>query len=95
MDLDTLLRAIEATSIATEIREGESSFPFLECVHVLAVTLVVGSVSIVDLRLLGWASLERAVPGRRYGAAGDMDGVRFCRDLGRAAVLIECHGLRP
>ena len=61
MDLDTLLRAIEATSIATEIREGESSFPFLECVHVLAVTLVVGSISIVDLRLLGWASLERAV----------------------------------
>ena len=61
MELDTLLRAIEATSIATEIREGESSFPFLECVHVLAVTLVVGSVSIVDLRLLGWASLERAV----------------------------------
>jgi hypothetical protein len=61
MDLDTLLRAIEATSIATEIREGESSFPFIECVHVLAITLVVGSISIVDLRLLGWASLERAV----------------------------------
>jgi hypothetical protein len=61
MEIDTLLRAIEATSIATEIREGESSFPFLECVHVLAVTLVVGSISIVDLRLLGWASLERSV----------------------------------
>ena len=61
MDLDTLLRAIEATAIATEIREGESSFPWMESIHVLAITLVVGSISIVDLRLLGWASLERAV----------------------------------
>jgi hypothetical protein len=61
MDLDTLLRAIEATSVATEIREGESWFPWIESIHVLAITLVVGSISIVDLRLLGWASLERAV----------------------------------
>jgi hypothetical protein len=61
MDLDTVLRAIEATAIATEIREGESSFPWIESIHVLAIVLVVGSISIVDLRLLGWASIERAV----------------------------------
>ena len=61
MDLDTLLRALEATSFATEIREGESSFPWIESIHVLAITLVVGSISILDLRLLGFASLERSV----------------------------------
>ncbi len=61
MDLDTLLRAIEATAIATELREGESWFPWIEAIHVLAITLVVGSISIVDLRLLGWTSLDRAV----------------------------------
>lgn len=61
MELDTLLRAIEATAMATEIREGESLFPWLESIHVLAITLVFGSISIVDLRLLGWASLERSV----------------------------------
>jgi hypothetical protein len=28
---------------------------------VLAITLVIGSISVVDLRLLGWASVDRAV----------------------------------
>lgn len=67
MDFDTLLRAIEATAIATEIREGESWFPWIESIHVLAITLVVGTISIVDLRLLGWASLDRTV-GRVAGS---------------------------
>jgi len=35
--------------------------PWIESVHVLAVTLVVGSISIVDLRLLGIASVNRSV----------------------------------
>jgi hypothetical protein len=61
MDLESLLRALEATSFATEIRENDSIFPWIESIHVLAITLVVGSISIVDLRLLGWASRERSV----------------------------------
>jgi hypothetical protein len=61
MDLDALLRSLEATSIATAIRENESLFPWVECVHVLAITLVIGSIAIVDLRLIGLASLDRAV----------------------------------
>ncbi len=61
MDIDTLLRAIEATPVATTIREGESWFPWIESIHVLALALVFGSISIVDFRLLGWASLDRAV----------------------------------
>ena len=61
MDVDSLLRALEATSIATQIRENDSLFPWIESIHVLAITLVIGSISIVDLRLLGWASRDRAV----------------------------------
>ena len=61
MDLDSLLRALEATNFATQIRENDSLFPWIESFHVLAITLVVGSISIVDLRLLGWASRERSV----------------------------------
>ena len=61
MDIDTLLRAIEATAIATELREGESWFPWIESIHVLAITLVFGSIAIVDLRLLGFASRDRAL----------------------------------
>jgi hypothetical protein len=34
-------------------------FPWIECVHVLAITFVVGSIAAVDLRLLGLASRDR------------------------------------
>ncbi len=61
MELDVLLRSLEATSVATTIRENESLFPWVESLHVLAITLVIGSIAIVDLRLIGLASLDRAV----------------------------------
>jgi len=61
MDIDALLRTLEATSIATAIRENESFFPWIESVHVLAITLVVGTIAIVDLRLIGLASRDRPV----------------------------------
>ena len=60
MSFDALLRWLEATTIATQISENELLFPWIEALHVLAITLVVGSIFIVDLRLLGWASLDRA-----------------------------------
>src|SRR2546421_11885089 len=60
MELDSLLRALEATGFATVIRENESLFPWVESLHVLAITLVIGSIAIVDLRLIGLASLDRA-----------------------------------
>jgi hypothetical protein len=58
---EQLLQSLQDTSIATAIREGESLFPWIECVHVLALTLVIGSIAIVDLRLIGWASRDRGV----------------------------------
>ena len=61
MEWDVLFKAVSDTSVATAIRESGSVFPWLESVHVLAVTLVVGSIAIVDLRLLGITSLNRAV----------------------------------
>jgi len=61
MELDTLLRSLEATGFATAIREHESLFPWLESLHVLAITLDVGSIAIVDLRLMGLASRDRSI----------------------------------
>jgi hypothetical protein len=58
---DAFLQGLEATSVATAIRENEVLFPWIECIHVLAITLVVGTISTVDLRLLGFTSLDRAV----------------------------------
>ena len=59
MALDTFLRWLQDTSIATAIREGDTLFPWIECIHVLAITFVVGSIAAVDLRLLGLVSRER------------------------------------
>jgi hypothetical protein len=59
--LDSALRWLQETPIATAIREGETLFPWVECVHVLALTLVIGSIALVDLRLLGLRSRERSV----------------------------------
>ena len=49
------------TDIATAVRENGLIFPWVEATHVLALTAVVGSAAILDLRLLGWASRDRPV----------------------------------
>jgi hypothetical protein len=61
MTIATALEALYASGLATQVRENEFAFPWIESVHVLAITLVVGSIAILDLRLLGWASRDRAV----------------------------------
>jgi hypothetical protein len=55
------LQSLQDSAIATAIREGESLFPWIECAHVLALSVVIGSIAIVDLRLLGVASRDRGV----------------------------------
>ena len=57
---EEFLRWLEATQVAIAIKENEVLFPWIESVHVLAIVLVVGTISIIDLRLLGVASLDRA-----------------------------------
>ena len=61
MDIDAALRWLQMTPVAKTISENEIIFPWIESIHVLAIVIVVGSISIVDLRLLGVASLDRAV----------------------------------
>ena len=61
MDIQPLLQWLYDTPVGTAIRENGTLFPWIESVHVLAITLVVGSISIVDLRLLGITSKSRAV----------------------------------
>jgi hypothetical protein len=59
-ELDEFLKWLEALPLAVTIRENEILFPWIESVHVLAIVLVVGTISIIDMRLLGVASLDRA-----------------------------------
>ena len=58
MDIESALAWLQSTWIATAVAENDILFPWIESVHVLAIVLVVGTISIVDLRLLGVASLD-------------------------------------
>lgn len=53
MNVRDALAGLEAAAIPTIIRENGVLFPSIETVHVLAVVLVVGTIAIVDLRLIG------------------------------------------
>lgn len=60
-NIDDLLHHLRETGFATAIRENASLFPWIEAIHVLGVTVVIGTVGIIELRLIGLASLNRSV----------------------------------
>lgn len=60
MSLDALFKTLYDSPVATAIRETTSYFPWLESIHVLAITLVFGTICIVDLRLLGYRSHRKS-----------------------------------
>ena len=59
--LQDLIAFVEDGTLGELIREDDLLFPCIESVHVLAICLVVGSIAVVDLRLLGFASVDRPV----------------------------------
>lgn len=50
---------VSETRLSIALTDSETAFPAIESLHVIAITLVVGSIAIVDLRLLGLASQKR------------------------------------
>jgi len=56
-----LITALEQQPFSQAIAESTWMFPCFESIHVLAITLVVGSVAMMDLRLLGIGSRNRSV----------------------------------
>jgi hypothetical protein len=59
--MQSLFQWLESWPVSVGIRESSWMFPAFESVHVIAITLVVGSVMIVDLRVLGLASRSERV----------------------------------
>lgn len=53
MSLNTLLFTLEEQPFAMAIAESGWLFPTIECVHVVALALVIGTIALMDLRLLG------------------------------------------
>jgi hypothetical protein len=61
MNAHPFLEWLQNTPFAAIVRENGYVFPWVECAHVVALSLVVGFIAIVDLRLLGLASRNRPV----------------------------------
>jgi uncharacterized protein DUF6644 len=59
MEIVGILRSVEASSLATWIRDSLYAFPLIESFHVIGLTMVFGTIAVVDLRLLGLASTRR------------------------------------
>lgn len=59
MDVAPALEWLRQTALAVEIRDSLFLFPLIESAHVVGLTLVFGTIAIVDLRLLGLASTHR------------------------------------
>ena len=61
MSIHDVLQTIQDLPFAVAIREGETLFPWIECVHVFALVTVLGTISIVDMRLLGLPSHRKGL----------------------------------
>jgi hypothetical protein len=59
MDITAILAWLESSSLATSIRQTMAAFALIESVHVIGLTLVFGTIMIIDLRLLGLAWTRR------------------------------------
>ena len=57
--LTALMEWLQATSLAVFIHQTKWAFTTIEVIHVIAILTVIGSIAIVDLRLLGIASTKR------------------------------------
>jgi hypothetical protein len=57
--ISAFLKSLEESGLATRIRDSLFLFPLLESTHVFGLALVFGTITIIDLRLLGIASTKR------------------------------------
>src|SRR3569833_3921771 len=56
MDLQPLWQAFETSPVGDFVASSAWAFLAVECAHVIAIVTVVGTVAIMDLKLLGLAS---------------------------------------
>lgn len=63
--MTTALHAVESTGVGRYLRESMWAFPIVETIHICAFAIVVGSIVVLDLRLVG---LSRRIPVSRLAA---------------------------
>ena len=62
MDLLHFFRWLGSTAVASAINDSEWLFPVIESVHITGLAVLVGTIVIVDFRLLGLTLRDRPVP---------------------------------
>ena len=65
--LQRLCQLLYESRIGTAIRESDNAYPIIESIHVLGITLLVGTIAMLDLRMLGVTL--RQVPVTRIARA--------------------------
>ena len=53
------LEMVDGSAVGTAVRESAMAFPWIEATHVLTIATVLGTIAIVDLRLLGYPAHRR------------------------------------
>lgn len=53
------LELVNDSAVGTAVREGATTFIWIEATHVLTLAIVLGTIMIVDLRLIGFAAHRR------------------------------------
>lgn len=61
MTVGEILEWMYHTRMAELIRDSDSMFPWIESIHVLALAVVVGSIAMMDLRLIGVMWRQRRI----------------------------------
>jgi Family of unknown function (DUF6644) len=61
MQLEAIYEWLQNTSVADIIGQSAYLFPLLESLHVLSITVMMGTIALVDLRLVGLINRERPV----------------------------------
>ena len=61
MNLESILQAVQGSSLANWMRDTNAAMQVVEATHVLAAVMVFGTVLVVDLRLLGLHDSRRAL----------------------------------
>ncbi|HUD21614.1 MAG TPA: DUF6644 family protein [Acidobacteriaceae bacterium] len=51
--LQHLCQLLYDSNFGTMIRESNNAFPIIESIHVLSITLLIGTIAVLDLRMLG------------------------------------------
>jgi hypothetical protein len=68
MSILELFEWVNNTWISQAIRDSTYIFPVVEVFHLFGLTLLLGIVTVVDLRILGVGMRRQSIPQLSYGA---------------------------